>query len=280
MRKPLSLNKLSIEGPAWLASDIHLGPDNPETAQAFFGFLDQAGAHAGALFLLGDIFDVWIGDDWANEPPVWLACALEHLQKTSTRVPLYIGHGNRDFLMGQSLADRLGAQLLDEQCVLQVLDRSAHQSVLLAHGDEFCTTDRAYQRFRKLVRHPWTQKLYLGLSLKQRMAIARRARHKSMQSQSQPNAVWHDVSLDSVHLALANTQTQSVIHGHTHRPGHYPERFENQTIDRWVLPDWEADHLADNEPARGGWIVVNANGMQLFDIDGNVVADNTVGSSL
>ncbi|MCD8516550.1 MAG: UDP-2,3-diacylglucosamine diphosphatase [Burkholderiaceae bacterium] len=266
MRKPLSLNKVSTGGSAWLASDIHLGPDNPRTAQAFFGFLDQAGAHAGALLLLGDIFDVWIGDDWVNEPPEWLAQALDRLHKTGKRIPLYIGHGNRDFLMGQRLADRIGAQLLDEQCILNV----NNQSVFVAHGDEFCTTDRAYQRFRKLVRHPWTQKLYLSLPLQQRLAIAQRARHKSMQSQSRPNAVWHDVSLASLNCALTNAQTRSIIHGHTHKPGHYLDKFEDQTIDRWVLPDWEADHLGAGEPMRGGWIVVNDEGIKLFGIDDNV----------
>lgn len=256
------MNKILIEGPAWLASDIHLGPDNPKTAQTFFDFLDQAGAHAGALFLLGDIFDVWIGDDQVDAPPAWLAKVLDQLKKVAQRVPLYVGHGNRDFLMGQQLANRIGARLLDEQCILQV----QNQTVLLAHGDEFCTTDRAYQRFRKLVRHRLTQKLYLSLSLAQRLAIAQRARQKSMQSQSRPNAVWHDVTLASIGSALNLAGTRTLIHGHTHRPGHYADEFEGKAIDRWVLPDWEADHLTIGEPVRGGWIVVDGEGLTLFDI--------------
>ena len=230
----------------------------------FFGFLEQAGAHAGALFLLGDIFDVWIGDDWAQNPPPWLAQSLKALKQTAKQTTLYIGHGNRDFLMSKRLANQVGARLLDEQCILTV---EGH-TVLLAHGDEFCTTDHAYQRFRKLVRHPWTQALYLKLGLKQRLAIAQRARQKSMQNQANPSAVWHDVTLSSIDSALSLAGTRTLIHGHTHRPGHYVGKFEGKTIDRWVLPDWEADHLQPGEPVRGGWLVVNTDGLTLFGADG------------
>ena len=264
LRKPLSLNKILVEGPAWLASDIHLGPENPKTADMFFDFLDKAGAHAGALFLLGDIFDVWIGDDWADAPPEWLAQSLAHLKETSERVPLFIGHGNRDFLMGHRLAKKVGARLLDDQCILQL----PHQSVLLAHGDEFCTTDRAYQRFRKVVRHPLTQKLYLSLGLKQRMAIAQRARQKSMQSQAKTHDIWHDVTLESIDEALAKADTHTLIHGHTHRPGHYVDAINGKPVDRWVLPDWEADHLQAGQTTRGGWLVIDSNGLSLFDANG------------
>lgn len=238
----------------------------------FFGFLDQAGAHAGALFLLGDIFDVWIGDDSTDNPPAWLAQALQHLKQTSQRVPLFIGHGNRDFLMGLTLAQHIGARLLDEHCLLH----TQGQTVLLAHGDEFCTTDRAYQRFRKLVRNPWVQKLYLSLSLKQRLAIAQRARQKSMQSQAKPQSVWHDVALSSIDQALVSTGTRTVVHGHTHKPGHYVDVFDERAIDRWVLPDWEADHLKASELARGGWIVINANGISLFDVSGKSLSEDKV----
>jgi len=251
------LNKLTIKGPVWLASDIHLGPDNPKTAQAFFDFLDQAGAQAGALFLLGDIFNVWVGDDWARRPAPWLANTLQKLKQTAQRVPLWVGHGNRDFLMGSTLANQLGANLLDDQVVLQVAD----QTVLLAHGDEFCTQDKPYQRFRRVVRNPWVQALYLSLSVKQRLAIAERARRGSQQAQARPNAVWHDVSLESIDHVLSQANTRTLIHGHTHRPGHFVDRINDQPIDRWVLPDWEADHLTANEAARGGWLIIDDAGI-------------------
>ena len=257
-RKPPSLNKLTIKGPVWLASDIHLGPDNPKTAQVFFDFLDQAGAQAGALFLLGDIFNVWIGDDWARRPAPWLASTLQKLKETAQRVPLWLGHGNRDFLMGAALATQLGADILDDQVLLQVGD----QRILLAHGDEFCTEDKPYQRFRRVVRNPWIQALYLSLSVNQRLAIADRARRGSQQVQARPNAVWHDVSLDSIDLVLSQANTRTLIHGHTHRAGHFVEQINENVIDRWVLPDWEVDHLTASEPARGGWLVIDGSGIR------------------
>lgn len=261
------MNKIVTTGPAWLASDIHLGPDNPKTAQLFFEFLDQAGAHAGALFLLGDIFDVWIGDDWINDPPHWLAQAIAQLERTAQRVPLYLGHGNRDFLMGKRLAAHLGAHLLDEQCILQTGGKTA----LLAHGDEFCTTDRTYQRFRTIVRHGLVQRLYLSLPIKQRLSIALHARKKSMQSQTKHKHIWHDVSLSSINAALARAGTRTLIHGHTHRPGHYVDNNNGQMIDRWVLPDWEADHLDSAQSSRGGWLVINNEGLTLFDVQGKTI---------
>lgn len=261
-RKPPSLNKLVVTGPVWLASDIHLGPDNPKTAEAFFTFLDQAGAQAGALFLLGDIFNVWIGDDWAKTPPQWLKQCLHKLTETAQHVPVWLGHGNRDFLMGQSLAQRIGARLLDDQVRIDV----GTQQVLLAHGDEFCTTDKAYQRFRRVVRNPWVQALYLSLGINQRMRIATRARHQSQQAQTRSNAVWHDVCLDAINSALQRAKTRTLIHGHTHRPGHYVDQVDGQPIDRWVLPDWESDHLTQGESVRGGWLIVDDHGIHAIDL--------------
>ena len=266
------MNNISIQGPAWLASDIHLGPDNPKTAEAFFGFLNQASARAGALFLLGDLFDVWIGDDWTDDPPDWLAQALTHLEKAGKHLSLFIGHGNRDFLLGQRLAKRIGAQLLDEQCVLQVADHR----VLLAHGDEFCTTDHAYQRFRRIVRHPLTQAVFARLGLKQRMAIAHRARQKSMRTQARPNAVWHDVSLAAIDRALNAAGTRMLIHGHTHRPGHFVDIVDEKPVDRWVLPDWEADHLKTGQDPRGGWIAIDAQGLTAHTLTKRNTSENKV----
>src|SRR5690606_10130653 len=145
-------NKLAIPGVLWVASDIHLGTAVPQTARAFYAFLEQARHQADALILCGDIFDAWIGDDPALcTPPGWLAQALAQLRATAQAMPLYLVRGNRDFLMGQALADALGARLLDAPAVLDT-DAGA---ILLAHGDEFCTDDLAYQRFRRIVRTAW-----------------------------------------------------------------------------------------------------------------------------
>ena len=234
-----------------------MGPQNPRTAQAFFAFLRQAGAQAGALLLLGDVFDTWIGDESIDQPEPWLQESLQQLQAVGQQIPLWIGHGNRDFLMGQRLAKHIHANVLSPQTILEV----GGMRILLAHGDEFCTTDLAYQRFRKVVRHPWVQRAFLWLSLGSRQAIANRARQKSQQTQTRPNAVWHDVHLPSIAARLKETQMTTLIHGHTHRPGHYVDEVDSQPIDRWVLPDWEADHLQAGEAARGGWIVVQDEGI-------------------
>lgn len=255
-KQPL-LNKLEFQGPVWLASDIHLGPDNPVTSRLFYEFLDQASAHAGALLLLGDIFDVWIGDDSIKQPPEWLRLALHNLKATATRIPLWIGRGNRDFLMGSALCDQLSANLLDDQTLLQV----GSQRILLAHGDEFCTSDKRYQRFRRIVRHPAVQAAYLMLGLGLRQTIARRARAQSMKSQRQPMAVFHDVDGQAITDRLKQVNAQTLIHGHTHRPGHHFIGSDPITIDRWVLPDWEADHLETGAAARGGWLVVDETGI-------------------
>lgn len=256
------LNKLELKGPVWLASDVHLGPDNPATSQLFYEFLDLASAQAGALLLLGDIFDVWIGDDSIKHPPLWLGLAIEKLKSTGQHIPLWVGHGNRDFLMGLALCDRLSARLLPEQTLLTVGSRR----VLLAHGDEFCTSDKRYQRFRRIVRHPFVQAAYLALNLSLRQAIANRARMQSMKLQRQPTVIFHDVDDVAITRRLQEVDVQTLIHGHTHRPGHYTHGSDDFTVERWVLPDWEADHLNNGENARGGWLVIDPEGIHPFNL--------------
>ena len=263
-KKPRSLNKLTLGGPVWLASDIHLGAGNPATADHFFEFLDQASAQAGALVLLGDVFDVWIGDDWIDSPPPWLVRALEHLRATARRCPLWLGHGNRDFLMGTALAQSIGARLLPGQTLLQVQDTT----VLLAHGDEFCTDDLGYQRFRRVVRQPAVQRLFLALPLSWRQRIAEKARAQSQQTQM---AVGHravDANPNAMASALQSSGAHTLIHGHTHRPSHDEIRWRDIEFDRWVLADWEADHLLPGQSARGGWIVISRHGVASFDANG------------
>src|SRR5690554_2006724 len=119
-RKPPSLNSIAMPGTVWLASDMHLGPTSPHTRNAFLKFLELARSQADALFLCGDIFDAWIDDDQAlDAPPAWLDEVLQALKSTAASVPLWLGRGNRDFLIGQSLVDHLGAQLLGESTCLE-----------------------------------------------------------------------------------------------------------------------------------------------------------------
>lgn len=257
-RKSLSLqNKIVLTGKIWVASDIHLGPDAPATARAFKTFLSLASQEANALILLGDIFDAWIGDDVALEsPPVWLAEILTQLQQVSASIPLYLGRGNRDFLIGHALAQHVNAQLLADKCVLQT---DSHV-VLLSHGDEYCTADKNYQRFRRIVRCPAVQGLFLSLSLARRRRIANWARNRSKQSNQHKPAQIMDVDPNAIEKAWSSSGLNTMVHGHTHRPAVHTSEHLGRTCTRFVLPDWEYDHGKD---ARSGWLQIDADAITL-----------------
>lgn len=259
-RKPKSFNKLALpEGPVWLASDLHLGADTPATLRAFLGFLHQAADEAAAVLLPGDIFNVWVGDDAIADPPPWLAQALAAMKTAAARLPLYLGRGNRDFLIGRRLARELGAHLLPDVVLLQTL----RGPVLLSHGDEYCTDDRAYQRWRAVARNPLLQKLFLMTSPAWRQGFARKARAKSMQAKRSTPLAIMDVNPDTVDAALRESGASIVVHGHTHRPAQHVFAVDGRRCERWVLPDWELDHA---EPKRGGWLVIDKEGLRFHDL--------------
>lgn len=256
-KAPRWLNKQALRGTVWIASDIHLGEAVPKTALAFYDFLELARRHADALILCGDLFDAWIGDDHAlRDPPGWLAGAQAELRATAQAIPLWLAHGNRDFLMGRALADALGARLLDTPTVLH----TDAGPILLAHGDEYCTDDLAYQRFRRIVRTPWIQKAFLALPLGVRRAIAARARARSRQARRTKTMAIMDVNPAAIGQALRAAGCQTLIHGHTHRPAlHALTLDDGRTARRYVLPDWDFDHAA---APRGGWIEIDAAGIR------------------
>jgi UDP-2,3-diacylglucosamine hydrolase len=260
-RKPKSFNKLALpEGPVWLASDLHLSAGTPATQQAFLDFLQAAADEAAALLLPGDIFDAWIGDDVIADPPAWLAQALAGLKTAAARLALYLGRGNRDFLMGKRLAGELGAHLLPDTVLLQ----TAYGEVLLSHGDEYCTDDTAYQRWRAVTRNPLAQRIFLARSLAARQAFARKARDRSMAAnRGKPRAIM-DVNPQAVETALRNSGASLMVHGHTHRPARHVLAVDGRKCERWVLPDWDLDHAI---PPRGGWLVIDQDGPQLYDLD-------------
>ena len=259
-RKPKFFNKLALpQGPVWLASDLHLGADTPATQQAFLSFLHQAADEAAAVLLPGDIFNVWVGDDAIADPPPWLAEALAAMKAAASRLPLYLGRGNRDFLIGQRLARELGAHLLPDVVLLQTV----RGPVLLSHGDEYCTDDRAYQRWRAVARNPLVQKLFLMSGLAWRQGFARQARARSMQAKRSTPLEIMDASPDTVAAALRESGASVVVHGHTHRPAHHVFAVDGRRCERWVLPDWELDHA---EPKRGGWLVIDRDGLRFRDL--------------
>jgi len=248
------------QGPVWLASDVHLGPATPATQEAFLGFLDAAAGEAAALLLPGDLFDAWIGDDVIRAAPPWLAQALRGLQAAAARVPLYLGRGNRDFLIGAELAQAVGAQLLPEPALLD----TAFGRVLLAHGDEYCTDDQAYQQFRAMVRNPQWQAEFLGKSIPERLALAQQARGESQAANQAKAMDIMDVNPQAVQQAFRDSGVHVMVHGHTHRPARHVIEVDGRRCERWVLPDWDCDHA---QPPRGGWLVIDRDGLQLYDLE-------------
>lgn len=255
-----SLNKLSLSANVYLASDIHLGPSIPHTNQAFYEFLQQAAEQADSLILVGDIFHYWIGDDIAiQHPEPWLIEATSHLQAFAKKKPLYLVHGNRDFLMGHDFAHHIGATLLADRTLLEV----DGQQIYLAHGDELCTDDKGFMLFRHWTRQAWLQKLFFKLPMTWRIKIANKARKQSKNKQTAPT---YDSSkgqvTDSAVKAVfkQNPDLNGMIHGHTHQPNTHQVQIENKDYWRLVLPDWELDHTKP----RSGFAILNKNGPQLF----------------
>lgn len=248
-----SSSKLQLHGNIWLAADIHLGPYSPKTAQAFYHFLLKARREADALILCGDIFHAWVGADLALDPPNWLAQAIHHFRQASQDIPIFFMRGNRDFLLDARFAHFVGAQLLADQIILKT---DQHQLVL-THGDELCTDDLTYQRFRKRVRNPTIQKLFLKLPLRWRLAIAGGLRQRSKNQQHIESYIT-DVNEHSCIQLLEQQAESLLVHGHTHRPAlHRLTRAQGPDLSRIVLPDWELDQT---QPTRGGWLVLAQSG--------------------
>ncbi|MEI6116166.1 MAG: UDP-2,3-diacylglucosamine diphosphatase, partial [Burkholderiales bacterium] len=170
---------------------------------------------------------------------------------------------NRDFLMGQALASGLGARLLPEQARITIGSRT----LLLSHGDEYCTDDTAYQQFRAMVRNPAWQAGFLARSVPERLAMAAQARGESMTANQVKSNDIMDVNADAVAAVIRQTGVSLIVHGHTHRPGRNVLTVDGNRCERWVLPDWDCDHADEGHPPRGGWLVIDEDGLTLFDLD-------------
>ncbi|CAB3636378.1 UDP-2,3-diacylglucosamine diphosphatase [Achromobacter marplatensis] len=254
------MNKISLSGPIWLASDLHLGPATPATSEAFLAFLQAAQEEAAALLLPGDIFDAWIGDDVIRAAPPWLATVLTALRETAARIPVWLGRGNRDFLIGEELANTVGAKLLPEPALLE----TDFGLVLLTHGDEFCTDDAAYQQFRKMVRDPRWQAEFLAKTIPERLAMAQQARGESQAANQTKSMEIMDVNSAAIDAIFRETDVRVLVHGHTHRPARHVLEVDGKKRERWVLPDWDCDHVS---PARGGWLIIDRDGLEFYDLE-------------
>ena len=213
-----------------LLSDLHLQASEPAPFDAWRGYLQTT--PADALFILGDLFEVWVGDDAAALPCFEAQCA-GLLRAASLRRPIFFMHGNRDFLVGPDFAERCGLTLLEDPTVLVLHGKRW----LLSHGDLLCLADTDYLQFRAQVRTPAWQQAFLAQPLETRRALARSMRTQSEQRKSTPGMVWADVDADAARDWLERANAHTLVHGHTHRPAEHPL---GDGLRRIVLSDWDA----------------------------------------
>jgi UDP-2,3-diacylglucosamine hydrolase len=220
-------------------SDLHLDPERPEITRLFGEFIDSEARQAEALYILGDLFEAWVGDDDPSETGAFVATTLRMLSDAGVRV--FFQHGNRDFLLGRDFADRAGLQLLPEHAVVILLG----EPVLLMHGDSLCTGDTAYQAFRAQTRQATWREQFLAQPLAARLAFAARAREASQQRQGEMKRddrsqfeTITDVAPEAVTNTLSQYAIRTLIHGHTHRPAIHDLSVDGRACQRIVLGDW------------------------------------------
>lgn len=232
---------------ALFISDLHLQAAHPRTAEAFFAFLAERAVHAERLYLLGDIFEYWAGDDDLAEPfHQHVIQAIRAVSAAGTAV--YWLAGNRDFLVGPGFAEAAGLSLLEEPHIVTAGGRR----IALVHGDAQCTADLKYMAFRAQVRDRAWQQQFLQLPLAQRKAVIAGLREGSREAQAGKSYEIMDVAPAAVQALFEAADASVIIHGHTHRPAVH----ETDGKLRYVLPDWELDV----EPRRGGWIALGHDG--------------------
>jgi UDP-2,3-diacylglucosamine hydrolase len=217
-----------------LISDLHLDPSAPGIARQFTEFLRGPARYARALYILGDLFEAWLGDD--DPDPAARAIVMELRALTDAGVTLYFMHGNRDFLLGQRFAADTGGTLLADGAVVDLHG----ERVLLLHGDVLCTADTSYQRLRRWLRNPLTLFVLRHLSLDARRRIGGRLRAGSQMHVGATTAEIMDVTPDEVVTALQCAGVQTMVHGHTHRPAVHRLQVDGRSARRIVLGDWYA----------------------------------------
>jgi len=234
-------------------SDLHLGADHSGSAQAFLRFVQNSAPQAEALYILGDLFDIWAGDEDLGDPShKRIVEALHQLSSGGTR--LYLMHGNRDLLMGKELERAAGATLLRDPTLIDLYG----MPTLLSHGDQLCTDDHAYQAGRKQVSDPAWQRQFLAQPLGARKAFIAQLRARSQDAKKMKSDEIMDVNGEAVMNFLREHQYPNLIHGHTHRRGHHVLHVDGYTCDRWVLGDWDTQPNALRCDASGAvtWEVV------------------------
>lgn len=222
----------------YFISDLHLSENQPEITQHFLQFLEQKAPLAEAVYILGDLFDFWVGDDEQSDYLHTIKNALVRLTASETKC--YFICGNRDFLVGKRFADETGIRLLPDYQVIELFDKK----ILLCHGDTLCIDDVKYQDFRKKVHQKWRQKLFLLLPLKWRLKIANNIRSKSQQDKQYKSENIMDVNPEFTAKIAEQYQADWLIHGHTHRQAVHSCKYfakSDRLFTRIVLGDWHKD---------------------------------------
>jgi UDP-2,3-diacylglucosamine hydrolase len=213
-------------------SDLHLDASRPAATNAFRLFLNKEACQVDALYILGDLFEYWISDDDQNPHYREIIDALAALTTAGTKC--YIMHGNRDFMLGRRFTQESGTTLLHDPTLIY----AGGQSVLISHGDMLCTDDLGYQRFRRVVRSVWFQRIYTALPFffKRRLAIKARSKSGASMGDKQPEIL--DVNQQAVADIMKLYKVDTLLHGHTHRPAIHQFETDGKTMTRIVLGDW------------------------------------------
>lgn len=215
-----------------LISDLHLEDQRPDITRAFFHLLDCFEGAVDRLFILGDLFEIWLGDDALTETAQAVAARLRQFAAAGTEI--FIMHGNRDFLLGADYAESCGATLIEEPYRTEV----GGKNCLLMHGDTLCIDDQLYMDFRKMVRNKAWQKEFLAKSIEERIAFGRQARSQSQEDAKEKTYEILDVNQDEVVRVFTGIDVPLFIHGHTHRPDRHTVKIGGKQFERIVLGDW------------------------------------------
>ena len=217
---------------SYFISDLHLDETRPAVTRAFLHYLQQWAGHCDALYILGDFFEVWVGDD--DDAPLAQAIIKALKAFSDSGSALYLMHGNRDFLLGESLCQQTGATLLPDPTVIDLYG----QRTLLMHGDSLCTQDTEYMAFRQQARSASWQQQLLSQPLAARRALATQLREQSQSMNALKAEDIMDVTPAEVEQVMRQQQCLRLIHGHTHRPHRHAMNLDGQKAERIVLGDW------------------------------------------
>lgn len=218
--------------PTLFISDLHLDSERPEIGAQMLAFLEGEARQADALYILGDLFESWVGDDDPNPHYATIKTAIRAL--VDAGVPVYFMHGNRDFMIGADFARETGVEILADPYEVDLYGKR----VLLSHGDAMCTDDVEYQQVRAMSRKPEWIAMMRAKPLEERLAFAAAARAKSQQRSAELTEAIMDVNQDAVTTTLSDTGADILLHGHTHRPGEHDVDLGDRHATRLVLGDW------------------------------------------